>query len=78
MYENHLKFRSLGASALSMAKSYEANFMLFLGNIRKFDSKAGLFLCDKLHHLRTNNFTLISKDKHIFDIIHKFLITHKG
>ncbi|MCX2717136.1 inositol monophosphatase [Helicobacter sp. MIT 21-1697] len=77
LYENHLKFRSLGASALSIAKSYEVNFMLFLGNIRKFDSKAGLFLCKQLHHLHTNNFTLISKDKHIFDIIYN-LITHKG
>lgn len=69
LYQNQLKFRSLGASALSMAKAYEVNFMLFAGKIRDFDSKAGLFLCKNLHCISTDNFTLISKDKHIFDTI---------
>lgn len=78
LYENGLKFRSLGASALSMAKAYEVNFMLFMGEIRKFDSKAGLFLCENLHHISSKNWTLISKDKHIFDIILNFLDNSKG
>ncbi len=78
LYQNRLKFRSLGASALSIAQSYEVNFMLFMGNIRDFDSKAGLFLCEKLHHIRTNNFTLISKDKHIFDMISHIVLESKG
>ena len=78
LYQNHLKFRSLGASALSIAQSYDVNFMLFMGNIRDFDSKAGLFLCEKLHHIRTNNFTLISKDKHIFDMISHIVLESKG
>lgn len=73
LYEKALKFRSLGASALSMAKAYEVNFMLFAGKIRDFDSKAGLFLCEDLHQLCTDNFTLISKDKHIFDMIYNIL-----
>ena len=78
LYDNGLKFRSLGASALSMAKAYEVNFMLFMGEIRKFDSKAGLFLCENLHHISSKNWTLISKDKHIFDIILNFLDNSKG
>lgn len=78
LYEKGLKFRSLGASALSMGKAYEANFMLFVGNIRDFDSKAGLFICDSLYHTRTDNFTLISKDKHIFDMISRILPVAKG
>ena len=78
LYDNGLKFRSLGASALSMAKAYEVNFMLFIGEIRKFDSKAGLFLCENLHHISSKNWTLISKDKHIFDIILNFLDNSKG
>lgn len=75
LYENGLKFRSLGASALSMAKAFEVNFMLFAGNMRTYDSKAGLFICEPLWHISTKNFTLISKDKHIFDIIRAFLFT---
>ncbi|TLE02720.1 inositol monophosphatase family protein [Helicobacter japonicus] len=78
LYKEHLKFRSLGASALSMAKAYEANFILFVGKIRDFDSKAGLFLCKDLHHISTDNFTLISKDKHIFDTISHIFAKDKG
>lgn len=76
--EKGLKFRSLGASALSMAKAYEVNFMLFVGNIRDFDSKAGLFICKNLHNVRTDNLTLISKDKHIFDMILHIFTNIKG
>ena len=78
LYEKRLKFRSLGASALSMAKAYEVNFMLFVGKIRDFDSKAGLFLCEPLHCISTDKFTLISKDKHIFDTISHIFMEHKG
>lgn len=78
LYDNGLKFRSLGASAISMAKAYEVNFMLFMGEMRKFDNKAGLFLCENLHHISSKNWTLISKDKHIFDMILNFLDNSKG
>lgn len=78
LYENGLKFRSLGASAISMAKAYEVNFMLFMGEMRVFDKKAGLFLCENLHHISSKNWTLISKDKHIFDMIANFLDNSKG
>ena len=61
-----------------MAKAYEANFILFVGKIRDFDSKAGLFLCKDLHHISTDNFTLISKDKHIFDTISHIFAKDKG
>lgn len=77
-YEHGLKFRSLGASALSLAYAHETKFMLFMGEIRKYDSVAGLFLCRDLPHLSDKNFTLISKDKHIFAIIAKFLEAYKG
>lgn len=69
LYDKRLKFRSLGASALSLAKAYEVNFMLFVGAIREYDSKAGLFICQNLHIKCTNKYTLVSKDKHIFDMI---------
>nr|QGT50213.1 inositol monophosphatase [uncultured Helicobacter sp.] len=74
LYENKIKFRSLGASALSIANAHRANFMLFLGNIRAFDSKAGIFLCEDLHHKHTADYLLISRDKHIFDMIHQLLL----
>lgn len=73
LHENKLKFRSLGASALSLAMSCDMNFMLFGGEIRKYDCKGGLFLCRNLYIQNHKNFLLVSRNKQVFDIILKIM-----
>ncbi len=73
LYKQNLKFRSLGASALSLAYALENNFMLFGGKIRSYDSKAGLFLCRRLEILHTKEFLLVSQNKEVFGMIAKIL-----
>lgn len=77
LFSRHLKFRSLGASALSLSLAHKVRFMLFAGTIREYDSKAGLFLCEGLHTHHSRDFLLISKDKQIFDTIIQLLTQGK-
>ncbi len=73
LYKKNLKFRSLGASALSLAYALENNFMLFGGKIRKYDCRAGLFLCRRLEILHKKDFLLVSQNKEVFGIIAKII-----
>ncbi|PAF46495.1 hypothetical protein BKH46_07025 [Helicobacter sp. 12S02634-8] len=69
LFSQKIKFRSLGASAISLAYAPYVNFMLFGGKIRKYDSQAGLFLCKNLWIKNTPDFLLVSRNKQIFDMI---------
>ncbi|EOH3458142.1 inositol monophosphatase, partial [Campylobacter coli] len=71
--QNKLKFRSLGATALSIAYAPYFSFVLVLGKTRIFDTAGALMLCKNLYIENNENFLLISKDKKIFDIILEFL-----
>ncbi|PAF43410.1 inositol monophosphatase family protein [Helicobacter sp. 11S03491-1] len=71
LYEHKIKFRSLGASALSLSLAHDVNFMLFGGKIRKYDCAAGLFLCRHLWIENSEHFLLVSRNKQIFDMITK-------
>lgn len=73
MYEQKMKFRSLGAIALSLSIAHYVNFVFFAGNIRDYDSQAGLFLCRDLWIEKTDDFLLVSRNKEIFDIISKIV-----
>lgn len=70
--QNKLKFRSLGATALSIAYAPYFSFVLILGKTRIFDTAGALMLCQNLYIENNENFLLISKDKKIFDIILAF------
>lgn len=70
--QNKLKFRSLGATALSIAYAPYFSFVLILGKTRIFDTAGALMLCQNLYMENNENFLLISKDKKIFDIILAF------
>ena len=76
LYVHKLKFRSLGASALSLAYALEHNFFLFCGAIRKYDALAGLFLCRNLHIARGADFLLVSQNKQVFGMIEQILSKH--
>lgn len=76
LYTHKLKFRSLGASALSLAYALEHNFFLFCGAIRKYDALAGLFLCRNLQIARGADFLLVSQNKQVFGMIERILSKH--
>lgn len=65
--DNHIKYRSPGAIALSLAYAHEVTFVLFEGKTRIFDVEAGLYMCDDLHILKHEELLFISKDKETFD-----------
>ncbi|MDR1555294.1 MAG: inositol monophosphatase [Campylobacteraceae bacterium] len=69
----HLKYRSMGALALSLSIAHEVNFVLYEGRIREFDIAGGWYMCENLFRFKNNNFLLVSKDKGIFDKISNFI-----
>ncbi|MFK0462540.1 inositol monophosphatase family protein [Campylobacter jejuni] len=71
--KNQLKFRSLGATALSLAYASYFIFVLILGKTRIFDTAAALAIHQNLYIEKNKNFLLLSQDKKIFDIILEFL-----
>ena len=68
-----LKFRALGAAALSLANAHKFDFVLFLGEIREFDIAASLYICNDLYIYKSNKYLLISKNKHKIDLIKEFI-----
>mgnify|MGYP000403189767 CR=1 FL=1 len=66
LYDEKLKFRSPGAVALSLSCARYYNFVLFCGNIREFDVKAALYICNDLYIHQTKEILLVSKKKEIF------------
>lgn len=71
--KNNIKFRSLGALALSLGLSERVNFVLFDGKKRHYDFEAGFLVAQNLHKIEGQNLVLISKDKILFDKISNLL-----
>lgn len=69
LLENNLKFRSPGATALSLASAIDYQFFLFAGKPRIFDIDAGLFISKDLNIYQNDKFLLVSRDQIIFEII---------
>lgn len=67
--KNNIKFRSPGATALSLANSRDYLFVLLAGTPRKFDIDAGIYISNGLNIYQNNNFLLVSKDDKYFEII---------
>jgi len=70
----NLKYRTPGALALSLAYSHFVDFTIFLGQMREFDIKAGLFMCEDLNIYRDNDLLIISKNIDIFNKIKNTLL----
>lgn len=73
LFKEHIKYRSPGAIALSMARAREYNFVLFCGNYREFDLCAALYICNDLHVYKGANFLLVSENKNIFSKLKNLL-----
>jgi len=68
-----LKFRSPGATALSLANANNLQFFLLAGKMRNFDIDAGLFICKDLYIYQNENFLLVSKNSTIFKNIKEII-----
>ncbi len=73
LYDNQIKFRSPGAVALSIANARNYGFVLFAGNIREFDIKAALHICDDLNIYFDEKFLIVSKNIDLFNKIKEII-----
>lgn len=65
--ERNIKFRVLGATALSLSRARDYKFVFFKGKLRSFDIDAGLFINKDLYLLRKEELLFLTKHKNIFD-----------
>ncbi|WP_198305481.1 inositol monophosphatase family protein [Arcobacter vandammei] len=65
--DKNIKFRILGATALSLANARDYDFVLFRGEMRDFDILAGLYICKDLYIYKDEDLIFITKYKDKFD-----------
>ncbi len=70
---NGIKFRSLGAVALSLGDACNYDFVLYCGKIREFDIEAALYIYKDFHIYKTDKSLLIAQNKQKFDLIKEFI-----
>ncbi|MGA1933158.1 inositol monophosphatase family protein [Arcobacter sp. YIC-464] len=73
LHESNIKFRSLGAAAVSLAFSKNFDFVLFVGEIREFDIAASLYICNDQNIYKSKDFLLISKNKQKLELIKEII-----
>ena len=73
-----IKYRSMGAMALSLAYAHDVDFVLYEGDVRIYDVSAGFYMCEDLHTMFGENYFFIAKDKETYDKILKILEPTKG
>jgi myo-inositol-1(or 4)-monophosphatase len=69
LHQLNLKFRSPGATALSLAMANNVTFFLLAGKIREYDIDAALFICKELFIFQNEDFLLVSSNITIFQNI---------
>lgn len=71
--KNNIKFRSLGAVALSLCDAKNYDFVLYCGKIREFDIAASLYINKNLYIYETKKVLLISQNKQMFNLIKEII-----
>lgn len=71
--EKSIKFRSPGASALSLANARNYSFVLFAGKIREFDIAASLHINKDLEIFKNDEFLIITKNYSNLELIKETL-----
>jgi len=69
----NMKFRALGAAAVSLASAHKFDFVLFLGEIREFDIAASLYICNDLNIYKSGKSLCITKNKHNIQLIKEII-----
>jgi len=72
--DNLIKYRMPGAIALSLAYAHYVDFIILEDELRDFDVKAGMKMCENLYKYQYNDLTLICKDEGRFLQIKKILL----
>lgn len=67
--DKNIKFRILGATALSLANAQDFLFVIFKGDLREFDLEAGLFISKDLYIKKEKNMVFVTKYKEQFTTI---------
>lgn len=73
LHKEKIKFRCLGAVALSLCDARNYEFVLFAGKIREFDIAAALYICEELFIYRTDKYLLISKNNENFNQVKEII-----
>ena len=71
--KNSIKFRVLGATALSLANARDYDFVLFKGELREFDISAGLFINKELFCYQKKRVLFVSKYKENLKFFKEFI-----
>lgn len=71
--KNNIKFRSLGAVALSLCDAKNYDFVLYCGKIREFDIAASLYINKNLYIYETKKALLISQNKQMFNLVKEII-----
>ena len=71
--QNNIKFRSLGAVALSLCDAKNYDFVVYCGKIREFDIAASLYINKNLYIYETKKALLISQNKQMFNLIKEII-----
>jgi len=73
LLEADMKFRSPGATALSLAYAHSAAFFLFVGRSRLYDIAAGVALCEGLEVIVEEDYVIVSQSKAIAERIESII-----
>lgn len=73
LQKNAIKFRSLGALAVSLALSYRLRFVLYLGILRDYDILAGLHISSGLKHYVGPNALCVANDDATYSLLLKLI-----
>ena len=69
-----IKYRTPGAMALSLAYAQYFDFVILEDELREYDIKAGMFMCEDLYKYQYNDLTLICKDERKFEFYKNILL----
>ena len=73
LLEAGYKFRSPGATALSLAYAHSAQFFLFVGQSRIYDVVAGLAICEGLEVSVEEDYVIVSHSKNSIKTLEKIV-----
>ncbi len=71
---NEIKYRMPGAIALTLAYAHYVDFVIFEDQLRPYDVKAGMKMCENLYKYQYNDLTLICHDAEKFEYYKKILL----
>lgn len=77
LYDNQIKYRSLGAAALSLAYGHWNRFVLLTGSVRIYDVAAGLALCEGLEVIIQEDYVIVAQEKEILTKIEEIILSCK-